>query len=231
MRNSAGAVLVAVVLAPGVTAPANAAVESVRSAYADSICSAPDSMVGNISTERITARFHEYHTDGFLDTFATQNRLAFCGLIVKDWPMYAFRLDRNVVSGDTNAVTIAAWLEATYPGLLRYAEGAGDKVVDGVRDPSPVPRALLTATPNPFNATVRIRFQTVATGPVAILVSDVAGRLVRRLVSGTGIREGSHTITWDGTDDAGRPVATGVYLLGLAASGRLLALKRVTLLR
>jgi flagellar hook assembly protein FlgD len=50
-------------------------------------------------------------------------------------------------------------------------------------------------------------------------VYDVAGRVVRRLFGDRTLEAGRHTLGWDGRDDAGRPVAAGVYYLRLTAPG------------
>jgi flagellar hook assembly protein FlgD len=51
-----------------------------------------------------------------------------------------------------------------------------------------------------------------------LVIYDLRGREVRRLVDGE-LPFGSHTVTWPGTDDAGRRVASGVYLFRLDAPG------------
>jgi len=68
--------------------------------------------------------------------------------------------------------------------------------------------------PNPFGAGTRIRFQLPSSTPVSLRVLDVTGRTVRTLFSGP--REaGSHSVSWDGRDEARNPVAAGVYFYRL----------------
>jgi hypothetical protein len=57
-----------------------------------------------------------------------------------------------------------------------------------------------------------------ATVPVELRVFDVQGRLVRTLIN-EPVTTGPVTIEWQGRDDAGRPLATGLYILWLAAAG------------
>ena len=71
-------------------------------------------------------------------------------------------------------------------------------------------------TPNPFNPQTAIRFTLSATQNVSLAVYDVSGRLVRTLASGTQ-EMGTHTITWDGRNDAGATVSSGVYFYRLDA--------------
>jgi flagellar hook assembly protein FlgD len=63
--------------------------------------------------------------------------------------------------------------------------------------------------PNPFNPQTSIRFYLPAPGTVELSIYDVRGALVRRLARGE-FDAGAHALAWNGTDDAGRPVASGV---------------------
>ena len=95
------------------------------------------------------------------------------------------------------------------------------------------PEALsISNYPNPFNPTTAITYTLPASAarePVRLEVFDVAGRLVRVLVE--GLQEpGTHRVTWDGTDAAGIPVASGVYLSRLHA-GRHVQVNRMLLLK
>jgi hypothetical protein len=92
------------------------------------------------------------------------------------------------------------------------------------------PRTRLhAAVPNPFNPRTRILFEVERSGPVTLDILSVDGRRVRRLLSGT-VPAGSTEVVWDGQDDAGRPVASGVYVVTLRASG-VLGTQRLVLLR
>jgi beta-glucanase (GH16 family) len=73
--------------------------------------------------------------------------------------------------------------------------------------------------PNPFNPVTTISYEMPSAGTVDLSVYDVSGRLVKRLVAGEVAGAGRHAVTWDGTNDAGRAVATGVYLCRLEANG------------
>jgi hypothetical protein len=77
--------------------------------------------------------------------------------------------------------------------------------------------ALHPNVPNPFNPTTSIRFDVPAGGgDVTLRVYDVGGRLVRTLVDGPQA-QGTRTVTWDGLDEAGNAVATGMYFYRLTA--------------
>ena len=66
--------------------------------------------------------------------------------------------------------------------------------------------------PNPFNGETHFDVHLPADGQHAILIYDVRGRLVRTLRDGM-TPAGSYGYSWDGRDDSGAPVSTGVYLI------------------
>ena len=70
-----------------------------------------------------------------------------------------------------------------------------------------------------MNPTTRISFSIGrADEPTRLLVYDVTGRLVRALVDAK-LPEGPHEVTWDGRDDAGRGVGSGMYFVRLSTRG------------
>ncbi len=76
------------------------------------------------------------------------------------------------------------------------------------------PARLLAARPNPFNPVTTIGYSLKDDGDAEMVVFDLAGRRVRTLLSGF-IPAGDHETTWDGLDDRGTPVASGVYFYRL----------------
>ena len=73
--------------------------------------------------------------------------------------------------------------------------------------------------PNPFNPSTTIRYELAAPARVTLRVHDVVGRVIR-VLEGEGLREpGVHEITWDGRDDDGRTVASGVYFYRIDVGG------------
>jgi hypothetical protein len=78
---------------------------------------------------------------------------------------------------------------------------------------------LFQNVPNPFNPTTAIRFDVPAAGGrVTLQVFRVEGRLVRTLVDGYAAG-GGQSIVWDGSDDRGRRVSSGLYFYRLRAAG------------
>lgn len=94
--------------------------------------------------------------------------------------------------------------------------------------------ASLAAWPNPFNPRTDLRFSLSAEARGALDVFDVAGRHLRRLAEGS-FAAGDHQFVWDGTDDTGRPLPSGVYFARFAAQSAagdaLAATRKLVLLR
>jgi len=84
----------------------------------------------------------------------------------------------------------------------------------------------LEGFPNPFNVQVVIGFSLPEAGFVRLGVYDVLGRKVRTLVEGK-IGSGLHRVVWDGRDDGGREVSSGVYVVRLDVGGKVFARKVV----
>ncbi|MCD4829376.1 MAG: T9SS type A sorting domain-containing protein [Candidatus Cloacimonetes bacterium] len=72
--------------------------------------------------------------------------------------------------------------------------------------------------PNPFNPETTIGFSLPVSGQVELAVFNVRGRRVKTLVNGD-MKPGDHTVTWQGSDDNGLPVASGVYFYCLQSGG------------
>jgi len=72
--------------------------------------------------------------------------------------------------------------------------------------------------PNPFNPTTNISFTVDKEGPVELAVYDLSGRKIRTLVHDTR-GPGDHMVTWDGTDEAGSRVPSGMYFYQLVSGG------------
>ena len=74
--------------------------------------------------------------------------------------------------------------------------------------------ALGANQPNPFNPETTLRYALPAAQPVRLTVYDMLGQQVRVLVDGEQ-PPGWHQVVWDGRDQVGRPVASGIYLYRL----------------
>ena len=98
-----------------------------------------------------------------------------------------------------------------------------------VRVSAPTQVVLHQNRPNPFNPTTAITFELPIASHVTLRIYDTVGRPVRTLVNDTLVRA-SHTVDWNGLDDLGRPLGSGVYFYWLTTGDRTLK-KKLTLLR
>ncbi|MBI5600523.1 MAG: hypothetical protein HY944_03040 [Gemmatimonadetes bacterium] len=160
-------------------------------------------------------------------------------------PVLVGRLDDTVyvpvrdLEGNTSyRWSVSAWIPSSGDSTRVFSAAS---VV--VLDPSVPPATILFQNfPNPFpNARVGatcIWFDLRSASPVELQVLDLRGNLVRSVIPGPSFpssttfaagrygraSEGSNTgcdprLSWDGTDDSGRAVPTGVYLIRLRADG------------
>ncbi|MDH3197391.1 MAG: T9SS type A sorting domain-containing protein, partial [Candidatus Krumholzibacteria bacterium] len=118
---------------------------------------------------------------------------------------------RRVTVLDTLVIGVTPGLddvEILGAGFLRETEVA-------VHDATPAPLAL-RAYPNPFGTAATIAFDLPEAMEAEVTVFDAAGRAVRRLEH-RGYEFGTNRLEWDGRDDAGRRVASGVYFVRVRA--------------
>ena len=128
----------------------------------------------------------------------------------------------NVWCGSTIGQTAIGWTSGTnqlaHIGFW-YPEG-----VTGIEEeeqfkgmnPGVTETKLFPLSPNPFYRTIKIRYSLNAETHTAIQVYDILGREIRKLV-GSIQKPGEYSIYWDGKDNAGRNVSSGVYILRFVA--------------
>jgi hypothetical protein len=80
-------------------------------------------------------------------------------------------------------------------------------------------RMTLAVVPNPLSGTGEVRYVLPVSGHVRLGVYDISGRMVR-LLADDGQKAGSYALRWNGTDNVGRLLSNGVYILRLDANGR-----------
>ncbi|MDZ7765432.1 MAG: FlgD immunoglobulin-like domain containing protein [Melioribacteraceae bacterium] len=84
---------------------------------------------------------------------------------------------------------------------------------------------LVQNYPNPFNNSTKIRIRSNEGGIGKLIIYNVLGQKVRELYSGL-ILKGITKLTWDGTDDFGRPVVSGPYFYQAILGGQVSKLKK-----
>ena len=159
-----------------------------------------------------------------------------------EWDLY-----RQAGGGDYEL--IARSLETEEPGTVSFTDrmieeglvykyrlepAGGGASVETESIEIPVASAKLFQNyPNPFNPSTTIAF-TVPGGSgskqnVALNIYDLRGALVRSLVNGP-VEGGRHEVTWNGTNNRGEQVSSGVYFTRFASGGTK-SIKKMILLR
>jgi hypothetical protein len=139
--------------------------------------------------------------------FATANKLSYSSLIASlfNYSYVAHDMSHGI---HNTKYTVA---------VLRASMG----LVTGVAmDPVPVPKAFALDQnyPNPFNPTTEIHFSLPSASNVKLAVYDVMGRLVRTLVD-QHMDAGAHRAMWNGRDNNGQTLSSGVYFYHIQADG------------
>ncbi len=113
--------------------------------------------------------------------------------------------------------------EVAIPVTLTVTSSTG--IVEG----QPGAAIFFGAAPNPFSPETNLHFSLPDEARVDLKIYDVAGRLVRSLVSGSR-PAGANKVHWNGTDSAGHAVASGTYFARLVVDGHA-EIKSLTLVR
>ncbi len=114
------------------------------------------------------------------------------------WPMYgANQYHTNKVGGDTGPVIVEA--------------------------EEPVYFALISNYPNPFNPETTIEFSLKIPGEVDLAVYNMAGQIIRKLITDISMTPGVHSVIWYGHDDNGQPVSSGIYFARLRMGNNIVA--------
>ena len=91
--------------------------------------------------------------------------------------------------------------------------------------------ALLSNYPNPFNPETWIPYQLAEAGNVTVTIYDIRGIVIRQLVVGHqpmgNYRSRSRAVHWDGRNQFGEKVATGLYFYTLKVSGDFTATRKM----
>ena len=102
-------------------------------------------------------------------------------------------------------------------GGIRYAQDIALVLegVQGIENTLPVEYELAQNYPNPFNPATEIRFSQPEKERVRLVIYNIKGECVRRLLDKTTVA-GTHTLIWDGLDDHGRMMSGGIYFLKMS---------------
>jgi hypothetical protein len=103
--------------------------------------------------------------------------------------------------------------------------------INEIPDGMPVKMELFQNYPNPFNAETTMQFELSAeVDEISLSIYDVMGRRVESF-SWSGLPPGQYGVVWNGNDNEGKPLASGVYFYRLEAGSLPAVAKRMTLLK
>lgn len=108
---------------------------------------------------------------------------------------------------------------ASYDYRLMAMDRGGELVQAGsLHVDVPLPELRLRIAPNPSRPPIQVAVDLPQAGPVRVWVADATGRIVRTLQDGPR-PAGTHRIPWDGRDERGIAVASGIYFTVLEGVG------------
>jgi hypothetical protein len=129
-----------------------------------------------------------------------QQTFGFTHELYNKGPLYNFRTEDYFLE------------EAIINGLI-YTD-VENRLTDNIRIPDPF--QLFQSYPNPFNTETVIHYQLPKVSHVTLRIINVLGQEVRRLVDAEQAT-GYYTVRWDGKNDVGLAMATGIYLVHMEA--------------
>ena len=118
--------------------------------------------------------------------------------------------------------------QAVWPGTwfwyeLRAVRGGSEEPVGqgpvSVKTGGTLETKLFAVSPNPFRGETVLHLDLASERGAKLVIYDVSGRVVRTFNRGFD-RPGRYSVTWDGRNDAGERVASGVYFCALEADGK-----------
>ncbi|MFQ5605799.1 MAG: right-handed parallel beta-helix repeat-containing protein [bacterium] len=143
------------------------------------------------------------------------------------------KLDSIAINpGPISLISVIGW---DSPGFVLFDDFRGCEfspithVASNAANELPLQFALMPNYPNPFNPSTTIRFELPLKAEVKITVYDLIGRKVAILVEAE-YAAGEHSVFWDGRDQHGRTVGSGVYFVKMQA-GRFVQTNKMALVR
>ena len=155
--------------------------------------------------------------------FSSKNSRYVPELKLTTWPLSAGELCFHMV--DENGKTIS--MKKTEDVDIQIPIKSGD--VKGFEGAVPASFKMEQNSPNPFNPETVIKFSLPQDARVTLKVYNVLGQVVNTLVD-EALPAGNHSATWDGKNEQGRDVASGVYFYRIKA-GDFESIQKMTLLR
>lgn len=151
-------------------------------------------------------------------------------------------VDGSPVTGNGDVVSLTFRVLTEFEDNARF-EIANGVVFDGSQlsnpvvalgslnvESTPTEFALLQNFPNPFNPETTIKYNVANGGNVSLRIYNVVGQVVKTLVAEQQ-NAGRYTVRWNGTDDRGLSVSSGIYFYQITAGSDFQDVKKLMLLK
>jgi hypothetical protein len=137
----------------------------------------------------------------------------------------------NVPVPGTPVVRVIGSSGGIDPAGVRFSIGTG-LITDVTKQPNEIPTEynLSQNYPNPFNPSTLINFDLPKQSVVTLEIYDVLGQKVKTLVNGETMDPGYYKITWNGTNQYGSTVSSGIYFYRIVAD-KFTSLKKMMFLK
>ena len=160
------------------------------------------------------------HNDGFnnVDGYPKDMQFVLPNATSFDWKQ--FSLDIPVPNTpDAKALEVRLHVYSRFVGTIYFDDLTVEKIAATSVNGKQIPRTydLSQNYPNPFNPTTTINYSLPKSGNISLIVYDVLGRKVRTILNGFQ-NAGNFQAVWDGKDESGRIVSTGIYFYSLRAN-------------
>lgn len=206
----------------------------------------PDAPLGTVGYEALHFAFHPGDTrvsqensfrvtlgEVAIDVLGESLVNAGIDLDVRDWQVVELPLEPIEIRGAIDEVVFSGNLTGTfYLDDIRFLAATPPQIAvkEEISSSLPSQFALQQNYPNPFNSGTVIHFALPRPADVELAVFNLAGQKVIRLVHGPR-PAGSYTLHWDGHDQEGRQLASGVYLVRLQVARGLEETRKMLLIR
>ncbi|MCH8328625.1 MAG: T9SS type A sorting domain-containing protein [Candidatus Marinimicrobia bacterium] len=143
-------------------------------------------------------------------------------VVQKDVELMSFTLQQKVENASRPTLTSV--------GMVDNSVNFSQAIIGEVDLGLPMEFSLAQNFPNPFNPETTISFSLPQAGRVKLAVYNLLGREVRSLVANT-MEAGSYKLVWNSLDNNGRTVSSGLYFYRLVVDRKIIATKKMILLR
>jgi hypothetical protein len=181
----------------------------------------PDTGLAAVSRLRIIRRF---------DGNAENNRWVLQGGTNYASFLYADAVTPSLLWPIVRVIGSSGGIEPQASRFTYGYDGLGVTEVAPGKSGIPTEYNLSQNYPNPFNPTTQINFDLPKQSPVTLEIYDMLGQKVRTLLSGDMMNPGYYQVTWNGTNQYGHSVASGVYYYRIVAD-KFTSLKKMMFLK